>query len=166
MTSSRRSELRMPTRSSTAPACRAGHGLIREPATMPDNPPETGLAEAAASAAGGQRRSACGPHSEGSAGPAKVQAIVELRPALRSRQLREAVAGLPADGRTTPRGAPRNLTSSAPPSDTPATRVASPRRPSPCRPHAPVAVRGRRGPRRAPVLEPTAARSGAPAAAG
>jgi len=47
-------------------------------------------------------------HSEGNSGPAEIQAIVELRPALRSKEFHEAVAGLAADGRTTPRGAPRN----------------------------------------------------------
>jgi mannose-6-phosphate isomerase-like protein (cupin superfamily) len=47
-------------------------------------------------------------HCEGNPGPAEVQAVVELRPALRSKQFHEAVAGLAADGRTTPRGAPRN----------------------------------------------------------
>jgi mannose-6-phosphate isomerase-like protein (cupin superfamily) len=47
-------------------------------------------------------------HSEGNPGRAEVRAIVELRPALRSKEFHEAVAGLAADGRTTPRGAPRN----------------------------------------------------------
>ena len=47
-------------------------------------------------------------HSEGNPGPAGIQAVVELRPALRSKEFHEAVAGLAADGRTTPRGAPRN----------------------------------------------------------
>jgi quercetin dioxygenase-like cupin family protein len=47
-------------------------------------------------------------HSEANPGPAEVQAVVELRPALRSRQWHEALAGLVADGKTTPRGAPRN----------------------------------------------------------
>ncbi len=47
-------------------------------------------------------------HSEGNPGPAEIQAVVELRPALRSKEFHEAVAGLAADGRTTPRGAPRN----------------------------------------------------------
>jgi quercetin dioxygenase-like cupin family protein len=47
-------------------------------------------------------------HSEGNHGRAEVCAVVELRPALRSKEFHEAVAGLAADGRTTPRGAPRN----------------------------------------------------------
>ncbi len=47
-------------------------------------------------------------HSEGNPGPAEIQAIVELRPALHTREFHEAVAGLAADGRTTPRGAPKN----------------------------------------------------------
>ena len=34
--------------------------------------------------------------------------IMELRPALRSKEFHEAVAGLAADGDTTARGAPRN----------------------------------------------------------
>ncbi|HUD77092.1 MAG TPA: cupin domain-containing protein [Streptosporangiaceae bacterium] len=47
-------------------------------------------------------------HSEGNPGPGEIQALVELRPALRSREFHEAVAGLAADGKTTARGAPRN----------------------------------------------------------
>jgi quercetin dioxygenase-like cupin family protein len=47
-------------------------------------------------------------HSEGNPGPGEIQAFVELRPALRSKEFHEAVAGLAADGSTTPRGAPRN----------------------------------------------------------
>ena len=34
--------------------------------------------------------------------------MVELRPARRTKEFHEALAGLVADGRTTPRGAPRN----------------------------------------------------------
>ena len=48
------------------------------------------------------------PHSEGNRGTADICGIVELRPALRSRQWHEALAGLVADGKTTPRGAPKN----------------------------------------------------------
>jgi mannose-6-phosphate isomerase-like protein (cupin superfamily) len=48
------------------------------------------------------------PHSEGNPGPAEIDGIVELRPALRTKELHEALAGLVADGKTTPRGAPRN----------------------------------------------------------
>jgi quercetin dioxygenase-like cupin family protein len=47
-------------------------------------------------------------HSEGNPGPAEITAVVELRPARRTKEFHEAVAGLAADGRTTPRGAPRN----------------------------------------------------------
>jgi quercetin dioxygenase-like cupin family protein len=47
-------------------------------------------------------------HAEANPGPAEIQAVVELRPALRSKQWHEALAGLVADGKTTPRGAPKN----------------------------------------------------------
>ncbi len=47
-------------------------------------------------------------HSESNPGPVEVVGIVELRPALRTKQMFEAFAGLAAEGRTTPRGAPRN----------------------------------------------------------
>jgi len=47
-------------------------------------------------------------HSEGNRGPTDIQAVVELRPALRSKEWHEALAGLVADGKTTPRGAPKN----------------------------------------------------------
>jgi quercetin dioxygenase-like cupin family protein len=47
-------------------------------------------------------------HSEGNPGPDEIEAVVELRPALRTKQWHEALAGLVADGRTTSRGAPRN----------------------------------------------------------
>ena len=47
-------------------------------------------------------------HSEGNRGPAEVKAVVELRPARHTKEFHEAVAGLAADGGTTPRGAPRN----------------------------------------------------------
>jgi mannose-6-phosphate isomerase-like protein (cupin superfamily) len=48
------------------------------------------------------------PHSAGNPGPGDVEGVVELRPALRTKELHEAFAGLVADGKTTPRGAPRN----------------------------------------------------------
>ncbi|HUC14954.1 MAG TPA: cupin domain-containing protein, partial [Acidimicrobiales bacterium] len=47
-------------------------------------------------------------HSEGNEGPADVEGEVELRPALRSKEFHEAIAGLVADGATTSRGAPKN----------------------------------------------------------
>jgi mannose-6-phosphate isomerase-like protein (cupin superfamily) len=48
------------------------------------------------------------PHSEGNRGSADIEGVVELRPALLTKQLHEAFAGLVADGGTTPRGAPKN----------------------------------------------------------
>ncbi len=48
------------------------------------------------------------PHSEGNAGSVDIEGIVELRPALRTKEFHEALAGLVNDGRTTPRGAPKN----------------------------------------------------------
>jgi mannose-6-phosphate isomerase-like protein (cupin superfamily) len=48
------------------------------------------------------------PHSEGNPGPGEIEGVVELRPALRTKEWHEALAGLVADGKTTPRGAPRN----------------------------------------------------------
>ena len=47
-------------------------------------------------------------HSEGNLGSVEIAGVVELRPALRTKEFHEAVAGLVADGRTTPRGAPKN----------------------------------------------------------
>jgi quercetin dioxygenase-like cupin family protein len=47
-------------------------------------------------------------HSEGNPGPEDVEGVVELRPALRTKEWHEALAGLVADGRTTSRGAPKN----------------------------------------------------------
>ena len=49
------------------------------------------------------------PHSEGNAGAVEVQGVVELRPALHSKEWHEALAGLAADFKTTARGAPRDL---------------------------------------------------------
>jgi quercetin dioxygenase-like cupin family protein len=48
------------------------------------------------------------PHSEGNPGPGEIEGVVELRPALRAKEFHEALAGLVADGKTTPRGAPKN----------------------------------------------------------
>jgi mannose-6-phosphate isomerase-like protein (cupin superfamily) len=47
-------------------------------------------------------------HSEGNRGSVEITGVVELRPALRTKEFHEAIAGLVADGRTTPRGAPKN----------------------------------------------------------
>jgi quercetin dioxygenase-like cupin family protein len=47
-------------------------------------------------------------HSEGNLGSLDVEGVIELRPALRTKEFHEAVAGLVADRRTTPRGAPKN----------------------------------------------------------
>ena len=47
-------------------------------------------------------------HSEANPGSVEIKGIVELRPALHSRQMHEAFGGLAAEGKTTPRGAPKN----------------------------------------------------------
>ena len=44
------------------------------------------------------------PHSEGNPGPGEIEGVVELRPALLTKEFHEALAGLVADGKTTPRG--------------------------------------------------------------
>lgn len=48
-------------------------------------------------------------HEEWNSGPEVVTGFVELRPALRSRALHEALAGIAAEGKADGRGAPRNL---------------------------------------------------------
>ena len=48
------------------------------------------------------------PHSVANPGPAQIDAIVEYRPALQAKECHEAAAGLAADGKTTPAGAPKN----------------------------------------------------------
>jgi mannose-6-phosphate isomerase-like protein (cupin superfamily) len=48
------------------------------------------------------------PHAATNPGPADLQGVVEIRPALHSKEMFEALAGLAAEGRTTSRGAPRN----------------------------------------------------------
>ncbi len=47
-------------------------------------------------------------HAETNAGALPVEGTVELRPALRTRQMHEAFAGLAAEDKTTARGAPKN----------------------------------------------------------
>ena len=73
------------------------------------------------------------PHAEGNPGPGEVEALVELRPALRSKEFHEAVAGLVADGRTTP-GARREIHSgSGRPSGISGTKAVSRCHPLHCR---------------------------------
>ena len=48
------------------------------------------------------------PHSVENPGPAQINGVVERRPALQAKEFHEAVAGLVADGKTTPAGAPKN----------------------------------------------------------
>ena len=47
-------------------------------------------------------------HSESNLGPVAIEGVVELRPALQSKQMHEAFGGLAAEGKTTSRGAPKN----------------------------------------------------------
>jgi len=47
-------------------------------------------------------------HSESNPGSVEIEGMVELRPALHSKEMHEAFAGLASEGKTTPRGAPRN----------------------------------------------------------
>ncbi len=47
-------------------------------------------------------------HSESNPGSVEIEGVVELRPALQSRQMHEAFAGLAAEGATNDRGAPTN----------------------------------------------------------
>jgi mannose-6-phosphate isomerase-like protein (cupin superfamily) len=47
-------------------------------------------------------------HSESNPGSVAIEGIVELRPALRSKEMHEAFGGLAAEGKTTSRGAPKN----------------------------------------------------------
>jgi quercetin dioxygenase-like cupin family protein len=47
-------------------------------------------------------------HSEENRGSSEVSGVVELRPALKTRAMHEAFAGLAAEGKTTSRGAPKN----------------------------------------------------------
>jgi len=47
-------------------------------------------------------------HSESNPGSVEIEGVVELRPALHSKEMHEAFAGLGLEGKTTPRGAPKN----------------------------------------------------------
>jgi quercetin dioxygenase-like cupin family protein len=47
-------------------------------------------------------------HSESNLGSVAIEGIVELRPALHSKEMHEAFGGLAAEGKTTSRGAPKN----------------------------------------------------------
>jgi mannose-6-phosphate isomerase-like protein (cupin superfamily) len=47
-------------------------------------------------------------HSETNRGSVEIEGVVELRPALHSRQMHEAFGGLASEGKTTSRGAPKN----------------------------------------------------------
>jgi mannose-6-phosphate isomerase-like protein (cupin superfamily) len=48
------------------------------------------------------------PDSETNPGAVEIEGVVELRPALHSRQMHEAFGGLATEGKTTSRGAPSN----------------------------------------------------------
>jgi mannose-6-phosphate isomerase-like protein (cupin superfamily) len=47
-------------------------------------------------------------HSESNPGSIAIEGVVELRPALRTKEMFEAFGGLGSEGKTTPRGAPKN----------------------------------------------------------
>jgi mannose-6-phosphate isomerase-like protein (cupin superfamily) len=47
-------------------------------------------------------------HAEANPGSAEIEGVVELRPALHTREMHEAFGGLAAEDKTTSRGAPRN----------------------------------------------------------
>jgi hypothetical protein len=47
-------------------------------------------------------------HAETNPGSVEIEGVVELRPALHSREMHEAFGGLAAEGKTTSRGAPKN----------------------------------------------------------
>ncbi len=48
------------------------------------------------------------PHTESNPGAEAIEGVVELRPALHTKQMFEAFGGLGSEGRTTSRGAPKN----------------------------------------------------------
>jgi len=47
-------------------------------------------------------------HSESNQGSVAIEGVVELRPALHTKEMFEAFGGLGSEGKTTPRGAPKN----------------------------------------------------------
>jgi mannose-6-phosphate isomerase-like protein (cupin superfamily) len=47
-------------------------------------------------------------HSESNRGSVPIEGMVELRPALHTKEMFEAFGGLGSEGKTTPRGAPKN----------------------------------------------------------
>ncbi len=47
-------------------------------------------------------------HSEWNPGSVAIEGVVELRPALHTKEMFEAFGGLGSEGKTTPRGAPKN----------------------------------------------------------
>ena len=47
-------------------------------------------------------------HTESNPGAVAVEGVVELRPALHTKEMFEAFGGLVSEGKTTPRGAPKN----------------------------------------------------------
>jgi mannose-6-phosphate isomerase-like protein (cupin superfamily) len=47
-------------------------------------------------------------HSESNRGSVPIEGMVELRPALHTKEMFEAFSGLGSEGKTTPRGAPKN----------------------------------------------------------
>jgi mannose-6-phosphate isomerase-like protein (cupin superfamily) len=47
-------------------------------------------------------------HTESNPGAVPIEGVVELRPALHTKEMFEAFAGLGSEGKTTPRGAPKN----------------------------------------------------------
>jgi mannose-6-phosphate isomerase-like protein (cupin superfamily) len=48
------------------------------------------------------------PHSESNPGSVAVEGVIELRPALHTKEMFEAFGGLSSEGKTTARGAPKN----------------------------------------------------------
>jgi mannose-6-phosphate isomerase-like protein (cupin superfamily) len=66
------------------------------------------------------------PHSVGNPGPSEIAGVVERRPALRAKEFHEALAGLVADGKTTPTGAPSSMSSGRTPLPATSSAAATP----------------------------------------